>query len=233
MIPALGLALLAPLVAEYLLGNIPPTQLPAVVFLIPLYGGGAVLIREVTRRTGRGWPTVLLLGAAYGLFQAGLVDQSLFNASFLDGFDLQAPAHVPWLGVSAYYALGFVGGHAVWSIGVPIVLVESLVPGRRTTPWLGRVGLMVTAVGFLLGCALIYDDQLRLTGFLASLGQRVGTLAVVVVGRGSVAQRPAQRSRTTTPCRWCPGPSLSVWWRCWPAALGSRPGELVGRRPEV
>ncbi|SNR42784.1 hypothetical protein [Actinomadura mexicana] len=39
----------------------------------------AVLIREAARRTGRGWPTIVLLGAAFGLVQAGLIDQSLFN----------------------------------------------------------------------------------------------------------------------------------------------------------
>lgn len=51
---------------------------------IPLYGTVAVLIREITRRTGRGWPTILLLGAAFGLIQAGLIDQSLFNPGYLD-----------------------------------------------------------------------------------------------------------------------------------------------------
>jgi hypothetical protein len=35
-----------------------------VVVLAPMSGGGALLIREVARRAGRGWPTVLLLAAA-------------------------------------------------------------------------------------------------------------------------------------------------------------------------
>ena len=34
------------------------------VVLAPMSGGGALLIREVARRAGRGWPTVLLLAAA-------------------------------------------------------------------------------------------------------------------------------------------------------------------------
>ena len=58
--PAVGLFFLAPLVAEFLLGNLPVTVLPALVLLAPLYGGGALLIREVTRRAGRGVPPMLV-----------------------------------------------------------------------------------------------------------------------------------------------------------------------------
>ena len=66
--PALGLLFVAPLVAEFLLGNLPIKLLPALVVLAPMYGGGALLIREAVRRTGRGWPSVLLLGMAYAIF---------------------------------------------------------------------------------------------------------------------------------------------------------------------
>jgi hypothetical protein len=34
--------------------------------LAPLTAGGALLIREVARRTNRGWPTMLLLALAFG-----------------------------------------------------------------------------------------------------------------------------------------------------------------------
>ena len=47
--PAVGLFFLAPLVAEFLLGNLPIKLLSALIVLAPLYGGGALLIRE--------WPT--------------------------------------------------------------------------------------------------------------------------------------------------------------------------------
>jgi hypothetical protein len=54
--PAVGLFLLAPLVGEYLLGNLSIRDIVALLFLAPMYGGGALLIREVARRTGRGVP---------------------------------------------------------------------------------------------------------------------------------------------------------------------------------
>ena len=136
-LPVLALLLLAPWVGEFLLGNISVRQLPALLILALLYGCGALLIREVTRRTGRGWPTILLLGAAYGVIEAGIVDQSLFNPSF-EGWDFQAVTPMPALGISAWHAWTFVIGHSVWSIAVPIALVELLFPDRARAPWLGR-----------------------------------------------------------------------------------------------
>jgi hypothetical protein len=118
------------------------------LILALLYGCGALLIREVTRRTSRGWPTILLLGAAYGVIEAGIVDQSMFNPSF-EGWDFQALTPLPGLGISAWYASAFVIGHIVWSIAIPIALVELLFPDRARTPWLGWVGLALTAVGYL------------------------------------------------------------------------------------
>jgi hypothetical protein len=65
--PVVGLFLLAPLVGEYLLDNVSIVELPALPILALLYGSGAILVRELARRTGRGWPTMLGLGLAYGL----------------------------------------------------------------------------------------------------------------------------------------------------------------------
>ena len=37
--------------------------------LILLYGGGALVIREVTRRLGRGYPTMALFAVGYALLE--------------------------------------------------------------------------------------------------------------------------------------------------------------------
>ncbi|GGM28132.1 hypothetical protein GCM10007977_031800 [Dactylosporangium sucinum] len=186
-----GLLVLAPLVGEYLLGNVSVRLLPALPFLIPLYGGGALLIREVVRRTGRGWPAILLLAAAYGVVEAGLVDQSLFNPTF-EGHDFQATTPVPALGISAGSGFAFLVGHVVWSIGVPIALVEWLTPGRRHTPWLRTPGLLLTILLYLLGCWIIFDDLRHSEDFLASPAQLAGAAAValLLVAAGLLARRP-------------------------------------------
>ncbi len=203
--PVAGLLVLAPLVGEYLLGNIPIREIGALPFLVPLYGCGALLVREVVRRTGRGWPTVLALGAAYGVVEAGLVDQSLFNPGF-DGWDFHTVTPVPALGVSAWNAVAFVVGHAVWSIAVPIAAVELLARDRARTPWLGRTGLAVTAVAYLLGClevfALVHLDE----RFLASPAQLAGAAAVAALLIAVAARLPRRREPVGE--RWVPRPAL-------------------------
>ncbi|WP_432979015.1 hypothetical protein [Dactylosporangium sp. CA-233914] len=179
-LPVSGLLLLAPLVGEYLLGNLSVRVLPALMFLVPMYGGGALLIREIVRRTGRGFPAILLLGAAYGVIEAGLVDQSMFNPSF-EGHDFQAVTPVPALGLSAANTLSFVAGHAIWSITVPIALVEHLSPGDPRRPWLGRPGLAVTALLYLFGSWIIYAEIRDSEHFVAGPAQRIGTAAAALL----------------------------------------------------
>jgi hypothetical protein len=204
--PVAGLLVLAPFVGEYLLGNLSVRILPALPFLAPMYGGGALLIREVVRRTGFGWPAILLLGAAYGVIEAGLADQSLFNPTF-EGHDFQAVTPVPALGISATNSLSFVVGHAVWSIGLPIALVEHLTPARRTTPWLGRTGLAVTALAYLWGLAIVFRELHDSEGFLATPAQLTGAavVAALLVTAAFLTRRPAPRR---TGGGWMPRPWL-------------------------
>jgi hypothetical protein len=63
MAPVLLLLVIAPLVAEFLLGDVTLASLPALVLFIPLYGGGAVLIRVWSRRPGWGDRQILALAA--------------------------------------------------------------------------------------------------------------------------------------------------------------------------
>jgi hypothetical protein len=93
----IGLFFLSPLIAEFLLGNAAIDAINVVPFIAPLYGGGALLVREVARRTGRGWPTMILLAFAYAVIEEGLVTQSLFNPSYF-GYDLLAAAHIAVMG---------------------------------------------------------------------------------------------------------------------------------------
>ncbi|MEU0560882.1 hypothetical protein [Dactylosporangium sp. NPDC006015] len=194
MAPVAGLLVLAPFVGEYLLGNISVRELAALPFLVPMYGAGALLIREVVRRAGFGWPAVLLLGAAYGVIEAGLADQSMFNPAF-EGHDFQSVTPVPALGISALHSMAFIVGHAVWSITLPIALVEHLTPGRRRTPWLGPVGLVVTALAYLGGLWIIFKELHDSSGFLATPAQLTGAavVAALLVVAAFLTRRPGPR----------------------------------------
>jgi hypothetical protein len=212
LVPAFGLLLLAPVCAEYLYGYDDSTGNPAalagnLVLFAPLYGGAALIIREVTRRTGRGWPTMLLLGLAFGIVQAGLIDHSMFNPSYrdIDYWDeLWNPTFVPALALSLNPALAFTTGHMIWSIAVPIAIIESLAPGQRTTPWLGRLGLGTTVAGFGLAAWVVLWWHLESEDFVPTAGQLIGAAAVVaalVVAAfwSPVRSRPADERPTANP----------------------------------
>jgi hypothetical protein len=188
--PAIGLFLLAPLVAEYLLGNLPITMLSALFALAPMYGGGALLIREVARRRRLGWTGIVALALAYGILEEGFTTQSLFNPDYA-GQRLLDPGYLPALGIGAPWTLFVLALHTVFSISVPIALVEGLARGRRTTPWLGRVGLTVTAVLFAFGIAATTAFSLATYPYVASVGQFAGAAVLIVLLVALAFRRPA------------------------------------------
>lgn len=232
--PAVGLLLLSPICAEYLIGYDesiahPLRMLGGLVLLAPLYGTVAVLVREIARRAGRGWPTILLLSAAFGLAQAGLIDQSLFHldlgADVPDWASRQQPTTVPVLGIDARDALNFVGGHVIWSFAAPIAVVESCAPRLGDRPWLGKFGLTVMALLYLATAALFVSES---TG--ASSAELVGTAVVVlalVVAAFAIPRRAGTSSRWVPPA-WLLGcgavalfaveQQLPITWT-WPAVL--------------
>jgi hypothetical protein len=171
--PAVGLFFLAPLTAEFLLGNLPITLLVGLVLLAPMYGGGALLIREVARRAGRGVPTMLLLGVAYGMLEEGIATQSLFNPHYV-GQDLLRVGYVPQLGIAVPWTLFVLTLHALGSTTVPIVMAELCTRERRTAPWLGRPGLVVAAALFVVGLAANAAFQMAMDPFRATPAQFLG-----------------------------------------------------------
>lgn len=179
--PVVGLFLLAPLVGEFLLGNVPIDRLGVLPFFALLYGSGALLIRETVRRTGRGRPAIVLLAAAYALLEEGPIDQLLWNPSFGGGHHMLAgDAYVPALGTNISVLQAVLSLHTVWSISVPIALVETFVPERRTAPWLGRTGLAVTGCLFVVGAAAGYAESHGAGQFHATAGRFAGAAMVIV-----------------------------------------------------
>lgn len=197
LLPALGLFFLAPLIGEFLLGNLPITWLWALLTLAPLYGGGALLIRETARRLKWGWPSMIVLALAYALIEEAFVTQSLFNPNYV-GLRLLDYGYIPSLGISAWWTVFVLGIHTLWSVSIPIALVESLTPRARQTPWLGTLGLIVTAVVFLIGCALTFIFQQQ-EPFMASTTQLTvsGAIVIVLIVIAAVLGRAKQEDHRT------------------------------------
>ena len=210
----LALLVLAPICAEYLSAYDDSTGHPAtlmgnLVIFIPLYGCSALLIREVARRARLGWIGILLLAAAFGFIQAGLIDQSLFSPDYrgLEGWDATyAATLIGPLGMSAVNLLSFVGGHVMLSICGPIAVVEAWRPGRATEPWLRVPGLVITALAYAAASALVLFWHLDTEEWHAGLGQLVGTGLVVV----ALIVAAVLLGRRVRPPRDASGPGLGI-----------------------
>lgn len=209
--PAATLFVVAPLIGEVLFGALPLSQLPfGLLGLMGLYGGGALLVRETARRRGLSAWWVVVLGMAYGIFEEGTVVQSLFDQHYRGLDFLGFYGH--WAGVNWVWSLFIVPYHAVFSITIPIALVDLLYPAQRREPWLGRAALIATGAIFAANAALLAVFQTHLFTPRApevSLAAHVVALMVIVVLVTSALRAPA--AAPSAPDR----PAASgrqLWW---------------------
>lgn len=142
LLPPIVLIFLAPAIAELLSGSAPPVEFfnPFVFLLLTtLYGSGALLVRELKHRWHKGWASLFILGAAYGILEDGLMTKSYFDPAWVDIGILGS--HGRWAGVNWVWGLELTLFHTVVSIAIPILLVELMFPQRRGELWVGKWGL--------------------------------------------------------------------------------------------
>ena len=145
---AVTLFFLAPIVAEFLLGDFPATWLPLLIILAPMYGGGALSSASSPAAPAAAGPPSFSSAVAYAIIEEAFTTQSLFNP---DIFGLHAHllshAWIPSLGIGAWWTLFMLNVHPFWSIGVSIALAEGLFPppaGLNSSP----AGLFPVAPSF-------------------------------------------------------------------------------------
>src|SRR5262245_28537007 len=198
--PAVLLFFLSPLVAEWLLGDLSLRMIGALVLLAPIYGGGAILVREVARRRGGGWPAILALAAAYGVVEEGLLTQSLWNPHYL-GLHLLAYGYVPAVGTSPVWTCFVLTIHVVWSMCVPIALTETVFRERGLRPWLSVPGLVVAGVLYAIGAAgtFAFSYQFQQQHFAAHPAQLAAATLVALVLVGAALWPRRKEPATTRP----------------------------------
>ena len=137
--PVLTLAFLAPFIAEVLSGA---TRMSVIIALVPemmVGGGGALLARELVRRWGGRWPSLLMLGLGLSIAEEFIIQQtSLAPLPFpgaLGGYGRM------W-GVNWIYFLFMLGYESVWVVLVPVQVTELLFPERRNDSWLRKWGIV-------------------------------------------------------------------------------------------
>jgi hypothetical protein len=149
-----------------------------------MYGGAALLIREIARRTGRGWSSIMVLALAYAILEEAFMTETLFNPNYQGlNMHLLDPAYIPALGIGAWWTVFVLTLHTVWSISVSIGLAEALVPDRTTTPWLGRMGLALVSLLFVLAAVAVTMFSIRQdrSHFVASVPQFVSSATACMV----------------------------------------------------
>jgi hypothetical protein len=155
---AWALLFLSPVIAELLSGSTPPLlfiQPFALIFLPTLYGISALLIREIMVRRGLNWGNVLLMGAAFGIFQEALIVQTWYTYHVP-----RSPSHITGsygvaIGTRWDWALNVTLYHAVISITVPLILIGLFFPRQAALPWLGRKRIVVLSIWLLGSCGLL------------------------------------------------------------------------------
>ena len=149
VVPVALLVFLSPVLTELLMGVVHITNIWLLLPEMAVYGGAALLIREVTRRQQRGWGTILILGIAYALTEECIILQTSLTPQF---FSPTGVTSFGWaFGVQWSYLLAMLGYESVYAIVLPIALTEILFPERRDIPWLGRRGLIIAFCVFILG----------------------------------------------------------------------------------
>lgn len=173
------------------------------IFFMALYGAPALLIRELARRLGWGWPSLLFLCAALAVLQACIIDQSMFAGQY-HGYagweESRSATFVAPLGISAYNAHNFIIGHIIFSFAGPIAIAEAWRPKRAEAPWLRPFGMIVATVFYVGSAALIMFDpgsqsasqtQLIISGLLVA----ACFLVAALIGRRNMGSRSTRTGR--------------------------------------
>lgn len=191
---------MAPFCGEVLSSATGPLDLvrpDRLALMVALYGCGALLCREVARRTGSGLVGLLLLGAAYGVWEEAFVDRYWFLPSFWDEAGIGAYGVVGHTNV--LLAAHLTAFHAGVSMACSVLLVEWWAPRWRDRAWAGRPGLTLASVA-LASTPLLYGE---LDAPAPPLGLAVAAVALVGL---MVAALLLGRARSTPPVRTTPEP---------------------------
>jgi hypothetical protein len=163
---AVALYILAAVVPEMMSGSTPPLRFIQpfnLVFLPLLYGSSALLIREAVARRRLGWANVLLMGAAFGVFQEALVVQTWFSYAAPGSASYTATGFSVAQGVDWSAAIAYTCYHSVISVATPLLLIRHLFPRVAGLPWLGRRSAVFLAMWLIIpSAAMAINVAMRL-----------------------------------------------------------------------
>ena len=200
---ALAVFFLAPFIGEMLSTSAPPAEYfnpLGFVILHILYGGGALLAHELIIRWKKGLPSLLLLGAAYGLAEEALMCKSFFDPNWPDVGLLGSYGRA--LSVNWIWSIELTIFHAVFSIAIPIGIVSLLFASARRQPWIGAWGFRIITALWILNGIVIFTQitpyRPPVVPFLAAFGL---TILLIVLARVLRAPAPSPSPTQLRPAR--------------------------------
>ncbi|MGD2248019.1 MAG: hypothetical protein PVF58_06405 [Candidatus Methanofastidiosia archaeon] len=172
------LLLLSPCIAELFSGSSPFFTFftPGVLLVyIGFYGLGALIIREIGAHKHLQYSSIILLGAAFGCWEEGVLLKSWFDPLWMGAQITSQALRVH--GVSVLQPFANVVYHAVVSITAPLVLVESV---SSREPWLSKKELVACGILFGLSSILLskFNDY-AISGWQYVLG--IGLFVIFIV----------------------------------------------------
>jgi hypothetical protein len=184
--PVVLLLILTPGIPEYLSSSSPINAIILNPFMflfqilanLGLYGTGVLLIYEAKVRWKKGWATVLLLGAAYGILEEGVALSTLYDPKANPVGDFGVYGH--WVGVNWIWSAGIVPFHALWSISLPILLLGLALPETVGKSLLSRRKIEIVAGILSVDVVVLMAFVSRASGYW--MGTPILVLSLVLIG---------------------------------------------------
>lgn len=216
---------MAPFIAEVLPGATRFSSLFVLPVEICVWGGGALMIRYAVRRWHLGWANMLALALSLAIAEECLIQQTSLAPMVLQ---LKGKIYARALGVNYVYFLWALVYEAVFVVILPVHLVELIFPSRREGLWVGKAGLVATAILFFLGSFLAWYSWTQIArpsvfhmpaynpplGAILIAAAAIGALAFLAVGpyRHALSREFAPLQ---PPPRWLLGTAAALWAVAW------------------
>ena len=117
-----------------------------------MYGGGALLIREVALRWGKGWGAILLLGGAYAVGEEGFAAKTMIDPT---GSNIGNQLYSHFAGINWVPLAGLTVFHAVFSITATLIIVELVFPEIKGRSLVGRKGVIAAFLVYAFTVILV------------------------------------------------------------------------------
>jgi hypothetical protein len=155
--PAILMMILAPTFTELLLGGTRLSTLiafpPVLLMEILVWGGGALLLRGLTRKLKLGWNSLLLFALALAVAEEFVIQQTSLAPLVI------RIRGVEWgraAGLNYVYALWALVYEAVWVVLFPTWVAEAVFPDRRDETWLSKPATITLSILFVLGATMAW-----------------------------------------------------------------------------